>query len=327
MEIQTDRLNRTALIQHLKDMEYTTFMPLLQGVYKQFMTLIESIQIQNNIMNDLLESLQYANIILFLPPLTYLTRIPNKHSIPTTSFQSIAEDLADLLSSTTELSHTTSAKLLQPRTETHSILPIPQFLALYYDSMAFVVKCEVICRRMVIGLRGVVIRQASVYLGKFHQGRVERCARVVLDETWNQVEVGGEIQDVVDVLVKCAVRDAVELNINAEGAVFGNTESGKGGTLNGNRANGKGDDSTSTMVPSPSRPASPHLRALPTTKTFAELGETATVQSSDSKESTKSGKGNPKHLKIEDRSYYIVSATAEILVLLIDYLKLIVNLR
>ncbi|EKM82490.1 hypothetical protein AGABI1DRAFT_117956 [Agaricus bisporus var. burnettii JB137-S8] len=302
--------NKTALIQHLKDMEYTTFMPLLQGVYKQFMMLIESIQIQNNIMNDLLESLQ----------------IPNKHSIPTTSFQSIAEDLADLLSSTTELSHTTSAKLLQPRTETHSILPIPQFLALYYDSMAFVVKCEVICRRMVIGLRGVVIRQASVYLGKFHQGRVERCARVVLDETWNQVEVGGEIQDVVDVLVKCAVRDAMELNINAEGAVFGNTESGKGGTLNGTKANGKGDDSTSTMVPSPSSPASPHLRALPTTKTFAELGETVTVQSSESKESTKSGKGNPKHLKIEDRSYYIVSATAEILVLLIDYLKLIVNL-
>jgi vacuolar protein sorting-associated protein 54 len=179
---------------------------------------------------------------------------------------------------------------------------------------------------MIIGLRGVVIRQASVYLGKFHQGRVERCARVVLDEMWNQVEVGSEIQDVVDVLVKCAVRDAVELNVEVEGTVFGNTESGVAGTLNGAKMNGKGDDASLAVI-SPSASGSPQLRALPPTKTFAELGEMTTVQSSESKESTKSGKGNPKHLKIEDRPYYIVSATAEILVLLLDYLKLVVNLR
>lgn len=54
---------RTALIQHLRDMEYTTFTPLLQGVYKQFLSVIQSIQTQNNIMNDLLDSLQYVNII------------------------------------------------------------------------------------------------------------------------------------------------------------------------------------------------------------------------------------------------------------------------
>jgi vacuolar protein sorting-associated protein 54 len=148
----------------------------------------------------------------------------------------------------------------------------------------------------------------------------------VLDETWNQIEVGGEIQGVVDVLVKCAVRDAVELNIDAEGAVFGNTESGAAGALNGTKVNGRGDDAMLT-VPPPSSSTSPHSRVLPPTKTFAELGESSTVQSSESKESTKSGKGNPKHLKIEDRSYYIVSATAEILILLLDYLKLVVNLR
>ena len=33
-----------------------------------------------------------------------------------------------------------------------------------------------------------------------------------------------------------------------------------------------------------------------------------------------------KHLRIEDRSYYAVTATAEVLTLLLDYLRLIVNL-
>lgn len=251
-----------------------------------------------------------------------------KHSASkTTSFQSITEDLSDLLSSTTELSHTTSSKLLQARTEPHSLLHLRHFLALYFDSMAFVVQCEVICRRMIIGLRGVVIRQASVYLGKFHQGRVERCARVVLDEMWNQVEVGMGVQHIVDVLVKCAVKDAEELRVDAEGTVFGSPDPGTTGAMNGARMNGK-RESTSTSPSSPTPPPkSPNLRTLPPTKSFAELGESGTIPASESKESTKSNKGSPKHLKIEDRSYYIVAATAEILTLLIDYLKIVVNLR
>lgn len=35
---------------------------------------------------------------------------------------------------------------------------------------------------------------------------------------------------------------------------------------------------------------------------------------------------NTKHLRIEDRSYYSVSATAEVLTLLLDYLRLVINL-
>jgi vacuolar protein sorting-associated protein 54 len=180
---------------------------------------------------------------------------------------------------------------------------------------------------MIIGLRGVVVRQASVYLGKFHQGRVEKCARVVLDELWNQVEVGPDLQGVVDVLVKCAVKDAHELNVDAEGAVFGRPN--PGGAVNGVGVNGR-----ENVVSSPSSPTSQSksskLRSLPPMKTYAELSETESVPASNSKESTKSSgsaKGSTKHLKIEDRSYYIVSATAEILVLLIDYLRIVINLR
>lgn len=170
------------------------------------------------------------------------------------------------------------------------------------------------------------MRQASVYLSKFHQGRVEKCARVVLDEMWNQVEVGPEVQGVVDVLVKCAVRDAEELRVGAEGAIFGSPNSG---SENGAKVmNGK-ENGVSPSA-SPRLDSSPRLRVLPQTKTYAELSETATVPTPNSKEPNKPAghaKGNTKHLKIEDRSYFIVSATAETLVLLIDYLKIVVNLR
>ena len=179
---------------------------------------------------------------------------------------------------------------------------------------------------MIIGLRGVVIRQASLYLTKFHQGRIERCAKVVLDETWNQVDVGVEVQGVVDILVRCAVKDAEELRVDAEGLVLGGPNSG--GAANGVRVQSKnGISSTSSSTASRKLPK---LHTLPPTKTFTELSEMEPVPSSDSKESTKSSgstKDNTKYLKIEDRSYFIVSATAEVLVLLVDYLKIVINLR
>ncbi|KAF5358520.1 hypothetical protein D9756_001367 [Leucocoprinus leucothites] len=301
--------NRATLVQHLKAMEHRDFMPILQKLYQRFLALVEGVQAQNGLIGDLLDLIQ-KSVISRRPPASKATP-PN-----------VTEDLSDLLSSTTELSHTTSAKLLHARMEPHSILPFPHFLALYYDSMAFVVKCEVLCRRMIIGLRGVVVRQASVYLSKFHQGRIERCAKVVLDEMWNQVEIGADLQGVVDVLVRCAVRDAEELRVYAEGAVLGSPN--PGGAINGT----KGKENGHSSPTSPTSKA-PKLHVLPPTKTFAELSEADSVPSSDSKESTKSGgsaKGNSKHLKIEDRSYYIVSATAEILILLVDYLKIVINL-
>ncbi|KAF9447663.1 Vps54-domain-containing protein [Macrolepiota fuliginosa MF-IS2] len=303
--------NRTNLIQHLKSMQHTEFMPILQRVYQHFLALIEGIQTQNNVINDLLESIQ-----------TTLAKRPSTSKKATASLN-ITEDLIDLLASTTELSHTTCSKLLHARTETHALLPLPSFLTLYIDSMSFVVKCEVICRRMIIGLRGVVLRQASVYLSKFHQGRIERCARVVLDEPWNQVEVGGEVQDIVDILVKCAVMDAEELRIEVEGVVFG----GLGAMMNGVNGKGSGNGRSVAHSPVKSNSTSPTLgggvRILPSTKSYAELSDPGTVLISGA---NKSAKGNPKHLKIEDRSYYIVAATAEVLILLVDYLKIVVNL-
>lgn len=175
---------------------------------------------------------------------------------------------------------------------------------------------------MIIGLRGVVVRQASVYLSKFHQGRIERCARVVLDEMWNQVEVTGEVQGVVDVLVKCAVSDAEELRVGAEGAAFGNLNAMNGVGMNG-KGTGNGTSSPSPSSPTPRTPTA-SSRTLPPTKSYAELSETGTVSTLEPKGSNK---GNTKHLKVEDRSYYIVAATAEVLILLVDYLKIVINLR
>lgn len=312
-------------MQYLKGMEHQHFMPLLQKVYQRFLALVEGIQAQNALIIDILDSIQYAICLGDFWFFFFVNMIFSRKSTSSRenfTSQDIVEDLSDLLSSTAELSHTTSSQFLHARTEPHSLLSLPRFLALYFDSMAFVVKCEILCRRMIIGLRGVVIRQASLYLTKFHQGRIERCAKVVLDEMWNQVDVGVEVQSVVDVLVRCAVKDAEELKIDVEGVVLGSPSLANGVRVHQSKENG---------VSSPSSPRKlPKLRAVPPTKTFAELSQMEAVPSSDSKESTKSSgstKDGAKHLKIEDRSYFVVSATAEVLVLLIDYLKIVINLR
>lgn len=49
-------------------------------------------------------------------------------------------------------------------------------------------------------------------------------------------------------------------------------------------------------------------------------------RSPDSSKRRSSGHGPSKHLKIEDRNFFAVSATLEVLVLLTDYLRVIVNL-
>ena len=74
----------------------------------------------------------------------------------------LQHELNDILSSAAELSNTRAAKMISSRSDQNSGLELPEFLALFNESWNFVVKCEVICRRMIVGLRGVVISQVSI---------------------------------------------------------------------------------------------------------------------------------------------------------------------
>lgn len=81
-----------------------------------------------------------------------------KHPI---DVEPIREELADILSSMTELANVQASTAISARAEQHTSLPLPEFLDLFNYSWNFVLKCEVICRRMIVGLRGVIVSQVE----------------------------------------------------------------------------------------------------------------------------------------------------------------------
>jgi vacuolar protein sorting-associated protein 54 len=91
----------------------------------------------------------------FLPLIYPSSRLP-KYPV---DVEPIREELADVLSSMTELANVRASAAISARSEQHTSLSLPEFLDLFNHSWNFVLKCEVICRRMIIGLRGVVVSQ------------------------------------------------------------------------------------------------------------------------------------------------------------------------
>lgn len=74
---------------------------------------------------------------------------------------SLQEELSDILSAAADLSNKFVAKVIGYRSEQHAQLDLPSFLEFFHESWNFVVKCEVMCRRMIVGLRGTILSQVS----------------------------------------------------------------------------------------------------------------------------------------------------------------------
>ncbi|KAG8970793.1 hypothetical protein FRC03_000010 [Tulasnella sp. 419] len=196
--------------------------------------------------------------------------ISNLPSSSTATPAEVPSSLSELLSKVVELANTRASKVLSIRSIEHSQLPLHSFLEIFNLSWNFVLQSEVIARRMIVGLRGVVVGQAKSYLSNFHNAKIGESAKWVEDEVWAQVEVPYEAQRTVDLLAEAAVSDPKALVL----------EEGKESpslTMNGNG------------------PASPKS-------------------------------GPVKLLNIEDRTYYVVGATMQVLLLLVEYLKVMINL-
>jgi vacuolar protein sorting-associated protein 54 len=50
------------------------------------------------------------------------------------------------------------------RADQHVKLDLREFIEIFNECWSFVVRCEVICRRMIVGLRGVVVSQVRMGL-------------------------------------------------------------------------------------------------------------------------------------------------------------------
>ena len=178
------------------------------------------------------------------------------------------------------------------RAEQHAQLALPAFHALFEATWHFVVACEVLCRRMIVGLRGAVVSQAKAFLVAFHGARIAQSAKLVEDEQWAQVDVTPEVQHVAELLVDAAMRDPVGLVLPRPEPILA--------------ANGSNETVQQPLSP----PSTPPQGSPPAPLPVGDKSAASTKQ-----------------LRIEDRSYFVVSATLQVLVVLLaDYVKLIVNL-
>ncbi|KAJ7219528.1 vacuolar protein sorting-associated protein 54 [Mycena pura] len=274
---------RPGLAKHLQNMLHSDFLQLIQAIYKIFLNAVEGLQAQETAFIELLET----------------TSPPN----PT----GLRDDLSDILSSAAELSNTQAAKLIIIRSEQHAALGLPEFFAFFNDSWAFVVRCEVICRKMIVGLRGVVISQTKSFLQTFHQARLTQSASLVENEQWEQIDATLSIQHVTDVLVDCAVKDVPELLVGNVAAANPTSSPSEGSLPSLASASLSPALSTNSMNGAPQSPS-----ALPPAK------RTNGASSQNKKAKVR--------LRIEERTFSAVAATTEVLSLILDYLRVIMNL-
>ncbi|KAL5529345.1 hypothetical protein ACEPAG_5330 [Sanghuangporus baumii] len=232
----------------LRGMTHEDYMFLMRALYGTLLRGIQELQTQNAILTEVVKSLQMSESSLE---------------------ESLQEDLADLLSSVTELAHSRTSRILAMRSEQHATLDLSEFLGVFNETWNFVIRTETICRRMIVGLRGVAVSQAKTFLQTMHQNRISQSAKFVEEEHWSAVDVTSNTQALVNVIIDSAVRDSPELVV----------------------------PQTSSLPPSPSQTNGIHPQTT-----------------------------SSKHLLIEDRKYFAVSATLNMFGLLIDYLKIIVNL-
>lgn len=146
-------------------MPHPEFMLLLQDIYLSLLNGVEGLQEQGRVILDILASVDSS-----VPPQRLLIRVlifvgyfrPHKSADASLSIQ---DELSDILSSAAELSNTQAAKVITHRADQHAALELADFLVFFNESWGFVVRCEVICRKMIVGLRGAVVSQViSIFL-------------------------------------------------------------------------------------------------------------------------------------------------------------------
>ena len=68
-------------------------------------------------------------------------------------------DVSDVVQATAELANIRLAKIVASRADAHAALALSEFVVVFHESWQFVLQCEVICRKMIVGLRGVIVGQ------------------------------------------------------------------------------------------------------------------------------------------------------------------------
>ncbi|KAK0562816.1 hypothetical protein OC861_005128 [Tilletia horrida] len=216
---------------------------------------------------------------------------------------SLPSFLSDIIHASAELSHTRASRLVGLRSATHAQLDLRSFLSLFQLCWSFVLRSELISRRMIVGLRGAVLGQAKAFLAAFHRQRIEKAAKHVEEELWAPVEVDDEDQERVKRMVQSAVDDPPEMIVSTADELILARRSSIAASAQASESaptSTDGDDKSSKE---------PHGDS--SNKTVNGAAETKTTY---------------KTLDVEDRQYYVVAASIETLKLLSEYLRVVINL-
>jgi len=116
-------------------------------------------------------------------------------------------EIADVAHAAAELANLRFSKVIGVRGEIHARLSLADFVDIFEATWSFVVGCEVVCKRMIVGLRGVMVGQAKAFLQGFHQDKVTTSAKVVEEEQWSPADVPRSAQEVVGLIAAAAVQD------------------------------------------------------------------------------------------------------------------------
>lgn len=135
----------------------------------------------------------------------------SSRSSATDDASSLGTDITDVVHAVAELANVRFSKVVGVRTEVHAHLALADFVEIFDLSWSFVVACERVCQRMIVGLRGAMVSQAKTFVQTFHQRQITENARVVEEEQWAAAEVPPETQANIQLILDGATSDPTAL--------------------------------------------------------------------------------------------------------------------
>ncbi|CAE7174761.1 unnamed protein product [Rhizoctonia solani] len=176
----------------VKDMDHESFMRLMRNLYSALLDSVRTAQehgtfIQKTL-KDIAEQSQSQGELLDL-----------------------SDECSAVVFAAAELACGCCAKLLNARSDQNVGISWLDFLKLYNETSSFNIECEILCRTMIIALRGAVNSQAKAYLSAFHSQRISESAKLVEEETWSAVDVSPKYQRLVTALIEAAVSNPPEI--------------------------------------------------------------------------------------------------------------------
>ena len=109
-----------------------------------------------------LKPLRTSGPLLGTSPVDYSLIPPVRPPASASELAVIHDSLFDTLSSSAESANVLMSKVISARADQHAKLDFREFLETFNECWNFVVRCEIICRRMIVGLRGAVVSQVQV---------------------------------------------------------------------------------------------------------------------------------------------------------------------